>query len=147
MNIKLKILFMTENYLCRPSCTRTTTPCCRAAAKRCAPTWPWRRTRWRRPWIPSPAPPASSRCLRIFTSEGRMLGDPAHRKRVLREMSTQPMKILNIWSFPCKKVSKSKNGFLRNGYLSKTNQGSGPSRVGPNRLLLFTLFLQVTHSF
>jgi hypothetical protein len=35
-------------------------------------------------------------------------GDPAHRKRVLREMSTQKMKILNIWSLPCKKVSKSK---------------------------------------
>ncbi len=33
------------------------------------------------------------------------------------------------------------------GYLSKINQGSGPSRVVLNRLLLFTLFLQITHSF
>jgi hypothetical protein len=56
-------------------------------------------------------------------------GDPAHRKRVLREMSTQQMKVLNLLGLPCKKVSKSKNGFLQNGYLSKINQGSGPTRV------------------
>jgi hypothetical protein len=28
--------------------------------------------------------------------KSRMPGDPAHRKRVLREMSTQPRKILNF---------------------------------------------------
>jgi hypothetical protein len=58
-----------------------------------------------------------------------MPGNPAHRKRVLKKVSTQPMKILDFWSFTCKKVSKSKNGFLKNGYLSRINQGSGPTRV------------------
>ncbi len=41
-----------------------------------------------------------------------MLGDPAHRKRVLRKMSAQPMKILNFWSHSCEKVSKSKMDFF-----------------------------------
>jgi hypothetical protein len=31
-------------------------------------------------------------------------------------------------------------------YFSKINQGSGPSRVGLNRLWLFTLFLQRIHT-
>jgi hypothetical protein len=39
-----------------------------------------------------------------------------------------------------------KNGFLQNGYLSKINQGSGPTRVSRG-FFSFTLFLQVTHSF
>jgi hypothetical protein len=74
-----------------------------------------------------------------------MPGDPAHRKRVLRKMSTQPMKILDFLGLPCKKVSKSKMDFFKNGYLSKINQGSGPTWVSTG-FLLVTLFLQITHS-
>jgi hypothetical protein len=42
-----------------------------------------------------------------------MPGNPAHRKRVLKKVSTQPMKILNFWDLPYKKVSKSKMGFFK----------------------------------
>ncbi len=45
------------------------------------------------------------------------------------------MKILTFWNLPYKRVSKSKNGFLQNGYLSKNNQGSGPSRVGSQQVI------------
>jgi hypothetical protein len=48
-----------------------------------------------------------------MAQKSRMPGDPAHRKRVLRKMATQPMKILNFWILSCKKVCKSKNGFLQ----------------------------------
>jgi hypothetical protein len=49
---------------------------------------------------------------KVWLKKGSMPGDPAHRKRVLREMSTQPMEILNFWILPCKKVSKSKKDFF-----------------------------------
>jgi hypothetical protein len=48
-----------------------------------------------------------------WLKKGSMPGVPAHRKRVFRKMSTQPMKILNFWSLPCKKVSKSKMDFFK----------------------------------
>jgi hypothetical protein len=48
-----------------------------------------------------------------WLKKGSMPGDLAHRKRVLREMSTQPMKILNFWVLPCKKVSKYKMDFFK----------------------------------
>ncbi len=38
-----------------------------------------------------------------MAQKSRMPGNPAHRKR---KLSTQPMKILNFWILPCKKVSK-----------------------------------------
>jgi hypothetical protein len=38
-----------------------------------------------------------------MAQKSSMPGDPVHRKRVLRKMSTQPMKILNFWILPCKK--------------------------------------------
>jgi hypothetical protein len=48
-----------------------------------------------------------------MAQKSRMPGDPAHRKRVLRKMSTQPMKILNFWILPYKKVSRSKMDFFK----------------------------------
>jgi hypothetical protein len=80
-----------------------------------------------------------------MSQKSRIPGDPAHRKRVLRKMSTQLMKILNFLGLPCKEVSKSKMDFFRNGYLSKINQGSRSNRVSTG-FLLFTLFLRVTHN-
>jgi hypothetical protein len=49
-----------------------------------------------------------------MAQKSRMPGDPAHRKRVLRKMSTQPVNILNFLGLLGKKVSRSKNGFLQN---------------------------------
>jgi hypothetical protein len=43
--------------------------------------------------------------------------------------------VLTFRNFPCKNVSKSKMGFFRNGYLSKINQGSRPSRVGSGQII------------
>jgi hypothetical protein len=48
-----------------------------------------------------------------MAQKSRTPGDPAHRKRVLKKVSTQPMKILNFWILPCKKVSKSKMDFFK----------------------------------
>ncbi len=42
-----------------------------------------------------------------------MPGIPAYRKRVLKKVSTQPMKILNFWDLPYKKVSKLKMVFFK----------------------------------
>jgi hypothetical protein len=72
---------------------------------------------------------------KVWLKKGSMPGNPAHRKRVLKKVSTQPVKILNFWNLPYKRVGKSKNGFLQNGYLSKINQGSGPSRVGSQQVI------------
>jgi hypothetical protein len=80
-----------------------------------------------------------------MAQKSRMPDDPAHRKTVLRKKSTQPMKILNFLGLPCKKVSRSKIDFFKCEYLSKINQGSGPTRVSTG-FVLFALFLQVTHS-
>ena len=60
-------------------------------------------------------------------------------------MSTQPMKILNFLVLPCKKLANQKWISSKCEYLSKINQGSRPTRVSTG-FLLFTLFLQVTHS-
>jgi hypothetical protein len=78
-------------------------------------------------------------------SKSRMPGDPAHRKRVLRKMFTQPMKILNFLGLLDKKLANQKWISSKCEYLSKINQGSRPTRVSTG-FLLFTLFLQVTHS-
>jgi hypothetical protein len=72
---------------------------------------------------------------KVWLKKGSMPGNPAHRKRVLKKASTQPMKILTFWNHPYKRVSKSKNGFHQNGYHSKINQGSGPSRVGSQEVI------------
>jgi hypothetical protein len=48
-----------------------------------------------------------------MAQKSRMSGDPAHRKRVLRKMSTQLMKILNFLGLSCKKVGKSKMDFFK----------------------------------
>ena len=60
-------------------------------------------------------------------------------------MFTQPMKILNFLILPCKKLANQKWISSKCEYLSKINQGSRPTRVSTG-FLLFTLFLQVTHS-
>jgi hypothetical protein len=36
----------------------------------------------------------------IWLNQGSMPGNPAHRKRVLKKVSTQPMKILTFWNLP-----------------------------------------------
>jgi hypothetical protein len=76
-----------------------------------------------------------------IAQKSRMTGDPAHRKRVLRKISTQPMKILNFLILPCKKLANQKRISSRCEYLSKINQGSRPTGVSTG-FLLFTLFLQ-----
>ncbi len=43
-----------------------------------------------------------------MAQKSRMPYDPAHRKWVLRKMSTQPMKILNFLGLPCKKLANQK---------------------------------------
>ena len=80
-----------------------------------------------------------------MAQKSRMPGDPAHRKRVLRKMFTQPMKILNFLGLLDKKLANQKWISSKCEYLSKINQGSRPTRVSTG-FLLFTLFLQVTHS-
>jgi hypothetical protein len=63
-------------------------------------------------------------------------GDPAHRKRVLRKMSTQPMKILNFLGLPCKKVSKSKMDFFKM-WIPQQDQPRIRTHPGLNMILLF----------
>jgi hypothetical protein len=49
---------------------------------------------------------------KVWLKKG-MPGNPAHRKMVLKKVSTRPMKILNFRDLPYKKVSKSKMGFFK----------------------------------
>jgi hypothetical protein len=63
-----------------------------------------------------------------------MPGNPAHRKRVLKKEPTRPMKVMDFWNLPCKKVSKSKIGFLQKMDTSvRSTKDPDPAGSGLNR--------------
>jgi hypothetical protein len=76
---------------------------------------------------------------KVWLTKGSLPGDPAHRKRVLKKVSTQPMKILTFWNLPHKKVSKSKRGFFKMDTSVRLTKDPDPAGSGLNRLFILNI--------